>query len=88
MSIGEQVNIEKGANILEGTIVGNRSGVGINANLYGPVQIGEDAMMGPDCIIYTSNHKFSDTTIPMKEQGFSEIREVVIGNDVWIGGGV
>lgn len=88
VSIGDNVNIEKGANISEGTVVGNRSGVGINANLHGPVRIGEDVMMGPDCIIYTSNHEFSDTAIPMNKQGFSEIREVVIGNDVWIGGRV
>ena len=86
--IGENVNIEKGANISEGSIVGERSGVGINANFHGPVIIGEDVMMGPDCIIYTRNHAFSDITIPMKEQGFSDIKKVVIGDDVWIGGRV
>ena len=45
-------------------------------------------MMGPECIIYTVNHKFSDTAVPMNQQGFSEAKEVVIGDDVWIGGRV
>lgn len=88
VSIGEGVNIEKGANVSEGTAIGDNSGVGINANLHGPVAIGNNVMMGPECIIYTRNHEFSDITIPMIEQGFSEIRKVVIGNDVWIGGRV
>ncbi|MBO5067563.1 MAG: transferase, partial [Clostridia bacterium] len=78
----------KRASLSEGLIVGDRSGVGINANLHGPVIIGNDVMMGPECIIYTRNHEFSNTDIPMNQQGFSEIKEVVIGNDVWIGGRV
>lgn len=86
--IGIKVNIEKRASLSEGLIVGDRSGVGINANLHGPVIIGNDVMMGPECIIYTRNHEFSNTDIPMNQQGFSEIKEVVIGNDVWIGGRV
>ena len=88
VSIGQGVNIEKGANVSEGTVIGNRSGVGINANLHGPVIIGDDVMMGPECIIYTRNHAYLDTTIPMRQQGFSEIKEVTIDDDVWIGGRV
>lgn len=86
--IGDKVNIEKGANISEATSVGDRSGVGINANLHGKVTIGNDVMMGPDCIIYTVNHEFSRLDMPMVLQGFSEAKEVIIGNDVWIGGRV
>ena len=44
--------------------------------------------MGPECIIYTRNHAFSRTDIPMREQGFSEEKPVYIGDDVWIGGRV
>ena len=87
-SIGKDVNIEKGASVSETTVIGDRSGVGINANLHGPVIIGNDVMMGPECIIYTRNHSYLDTEIPMNQQGFSEIKEVVIGDDVWIGGRV
>lgn len=86
--VGKDVNIEKGAMITSTMEIGDHSGVGINAKIHGRVVIGKDVMMGPDCIIYTKNHAFADTTIPMREQGFSEEKPVIIGNDVWIGGRV
>ena len=86
--VGEDVNIEKGAQITSTMEIGDRSGVGINAKIHGRVIIGNDVMMGPECIIYTKNHAFADTTIPMNQQGFSEEKPVIIGNDVWIGGRV
>ncbi len=42
-------------------------------------------MMGQECAILTTNHRFDRLDIPMNEQGCSEIKPVVIGNDVWIG---
>ena len=42
-------------------------------------------MMGPECYIYTRSHSFDRTDIPMMEQGYGEVKPVVIGNDVWIG---
>lgn len=86
--VGKDVNIEQGAQITSKMRIGDRSGVGINAKMHGTVIIGNDVMMGPDCIIYTRNHAFADTTIPMNQQGFQEEKPVVIGNDVWIGGRV
>ena len=86
--MGKDVNIEKGARITSTMEIGDRSGVGINAEIQGKVVIGKDVMMGPECIIYTRNHAFNDTSIPMREQGFSEEKPVVIGDDVWIGGRV
>ena len=86
--VGKDVNIEKGAQITSKMEVGDRSGVGIDAKIHGKVIIGKDVMMGPECIIYTKNHAFADTTIPMNKQGFSEEKPVIIGDDVWIGGRV
>lgn len=85
---GRNVNIEHGAKFSRLTKIGNYSGIGINARLYGEVIIGDYVMMGPDCIIYTQNHEFSNTEIPMCKQGFQEQKPVHIGNDVWIGGRV
>lgn len=85
---GQNVNIENGATITSLTAIGNNSGIGINARLHGEVTIGDNVMMGPDCIIYTSNHAFDRTDIPMNQQGFSSAKKVIIGNDVWIGGRV
>lgn len=86
--VGKDVNIEKGAQITSKMQIGDRSGVGINATMHGTVIIGKDVMMGPECIIYTSNHAFSDTAVPMNQQGFSEEKPVIIDDDVWIGGRV
>lgn len=86
--VGKDVNIERGAQITSKMRVGDRSGVGINAMMHGEVIIGDNVMMGPECIVYTRNHAFADVNIPMRDQGFSEEHPVIIGNDVWIGGRV
>ncbi len=86
--VGKDVNIEKGAMITSTMEIGDHSGIGINAKIYGRVIIGNDVMMAPECIIYTRNHAFDRTDIPMNQQGSTEENPVVIGNDVWIGGRV
>lgn len=83
--VGENVNIEKGAHFTPDLIIGNNSGIGIHAEMNGPVTIGNDVMMGPEVIVYTSAHAHSRIDITMIEQGYEEIRPVTIGNDVWIG---
>lgn len=85
---GDNVNIEKGAQFASAVELGNNSGIGIRATLTGRVIIGSQVMMGPECIIYTKNHLFSRTDIPMCQQGFDEEQPVIIEDDVWIGGRV
>ncbi len=85
---GNNVNIEKNAVFSIRTEIGDNSGIGVNAHLYGKVIIGDNVMMGPDCIIYVRNHESSRLDIPMCKQGSTEERPVIIGNDVWIGGRV
>lgn len=82
---GKNVNIDKGANISRKCSIGNNSGIGKNSNIGITVTIGDDVMMGPECLILTRNHRFSDTNIPMRLQGYTEEKPVIIGNDVWIG---
>ena len=84
-SCGRDVNIEHNASFGPQVELGDHSGIGINCELYGPVSIGENVMMGPEVIIYTSGHRHDRTDIPMMQQGNSETLPVVIGNDVWIG---
>jgi maltose O-acetyltransferase len=85
-SCGENVNIERGADFGtgNGVRIGNNSGIGVNAHLRGPVEIGDDVMMGPDVIILTSNHNFEDLTNPMSRQGSTK-KLVHIANNVWVG---
>nr|WP_238297371.1 acyltransferase [Eubacterium sp. MSJ-33] len=81
---GKKINIEKGACFSRKCTIGNRSGIGINAVL-GTVHIGDNVMMGPDCLILTQNHNFEMCDVPMIDQGMSAIKPVYIDDDVWIG---
>lgn len=85
---GRNVNIEPHACFNHALSIGDNSGIGEFSELYGDITIGDNVMMGTNCIIYTRNHAFARTDIPMCQQGFSEVRPVVIENDVWIGGRV
>lgn len=82
---GTDVNIERGAQFSSEISLGDHSGIGVNALISSHVTIGNDVMMGPDCIILTANHSMERNGIPMRLQGHESFRPVVIGNDVWIG---
>ena len=82
---GKNVNIEKHAYFTPGLKIGDNSGVGIRCEVNGEVTIGNNVMMGPEVVIYTSSHAHDRTDITMIEQGSEEIKPVSIGNDVWIG---
>lgn len=84
---GMNINIEKGADFGsgDGISIGNNSGLGINCKVRGPLEIGDNVMMGPDVVIMTNSHNFERIDIPMNIQGSAVPKRVVIGNDVWIG---
>ena len=85
-NVDKTANIERGADITSPHIsLGARSGIGIDCWVQGPLTIGSDVMMGPQCRIYTRNHANADTTRPMLSQGFEPARHVTIEDDVWIG---
>lgn len=84
---GSNINIEKGADFGKGNgiIIGNNSGIGVNCEVRGPLEIGENVMMGPEVSIMTSSHNTLRTDIPMCKQGHLPKEKVTIKNDVWIG---
>lgn len=84
---GRRINIEKRAYFGDGSelSIGDNSGLGVNCQAVGPIRIGRDVMIGPDVIIFTSNHRFDRLDIPMREQGYQPARPVIIEDDVWIG---
>lgn len=86
-SCGREVNIERGAYFGDGSLLalGDRSGLGVDCQIYGQVTIGRDVMMGPEVILLTRNHGFDRTDLPMMDQKDAEERPIVIGDDVWIG---
>lgn len=79
------MNIEKGAVFSSSVELGDYSGIGVRAQIGGRTIIGKHVMMGPDVNIYVRNHMFNRTDIPMDQQGYSDDRPVIIGDDVWIG---
>ena len=87
--VGVGANIERNVYFGDTDIsIGDNGNLGINCRAHGGFRMGNNVMMGADCIIYTRNHAFDRTDIPMCEQGFQEARPVSIGDDVWIGGRV
>ena len=82
---GFNVNIQRGANFSDDLSIGDYSGIGVNCKLQPGVSIGDNVMMGPECLFFTSNHRIEATDIPMNKQGYDGIKPIIIGNDVWIG---
>lgn len=82
---GTNVNFEKGARFNPELSIGDNSGVGVNCLVSGETYIGNNVMMGPDCIMYSYSHAHDRLDIPMTEQGFKKATPINIGNDVWIG---
>ena len=83
-SCGSNVNFEHGARIDSDLRIGSNSGVGINCVTVS-MTIGDNVMMGPECVFVPHNHRFDRLDIPMNQQGFTEDKPIRIGNDVWIG---
>lgn len=82
---GKKIVIEKNAYFASSIKIGDNSGIGRNAILSGKVIIGNNVMMGPECHIYTINHKTDRVDIPMCIQGNEPEKMVIISDDVWIG---
>ena len=84
---GRDINVEQGAWFGAGSRIelGDRSGIGLDDRLYGPVGIGNDVMMGPEVMIFTRNHLFDRLDLTIREQGSAAEEAVTIADDVWIG---
>lgn len=74
-----------GGDLGEGLKVGNNSSIGPYAYIgcSGYIEIGDNVMMSPRVSIYAENHNFSDTGMPMIEQGVTRYF-VKIEDDCWI----
>ncbi len=85
-STGKRLNIERGATFGSKVSIGDNSGIGVNCELHGEVNIGNNVLMAPECIFYTVNHEFSSLDVPIGIQGDSNMEPIVVGDDVWFGG--
>lgn len=68
---GQNVNIEKSADFGTGSgiNIGDNSGIGLRCRVRGPLEIGDDVMMGPEVVILSGGHNFNRIDIPMRLQG-------------------
>lgn len=84
---GQNVNIEHGATFDAGNKIriGNNSGIGVNCHVPNGSIIGNDVMMGPNLYVHDKNHRFDRIDVPMRSQGYTEIKPLIIDDDVWIG---
>lgn len=80
-SFANPQNIEIGANVRIGAHCTIWGGVGT-----AKVRIGDDVMFGPEVMITASSYRYNDGA-PVTQQASDEA-DVVIGDDVWIGGRV
>ncbi|MFH1482850.1 MAG: acyltransferase [Chloroflexota bacterium] len=82
---GKNANIEHGVDFGSGSgiEIGDHSGLGIDSRI-GLVKIGKDVMMGPEVMIISREHIYSDLERPMRVQG-GVSEAVIIEDDVWIG---
>lgn len=81
---GSNVNIYPKAEFSSKIELGNNSDIGLRCRINGKVIIGDDVIMGPDVAIYTVNHNTQRIDIPIKYQGVSEEKPVIIGAGTWI----
>lgn len=84
LGIGRRVELQ----CPERITVGSR--VTINSDSYlagdGGIEIGDDVLIGPQCMIFTMNHVYANPRVPIRDQGY-EYRPVRLGPDVWVGAG-
>lgn len=86
ISIGGNYKISCPQNIFidEDTMINDNTM--IHASPNAKIVIGDHCMISYYVCLRTQAHNYLDTTIPMKHQGQQE-KDIVIGNDVWIGYG-
>jgi len=70
----------------EGLVIGNNVGIAQNCfiQVRGFVSIGSNVMFGPNVSIFSENHGFDKTDVPMIKQPTSR-KGVIIEDDVWLG---
>ena len=81
---GKNVNIYPKASFSSSVELGDNSDIGLAARINGKCIIGKDVIMGPEVVVYTTNHRTDRIDIPIKYQGNTDERPVVIGDGCWI----
>lgn len=86
-NISPTVSFSNGQNI----VLGERVRIGANCTIWAgngtaKIHIDDDALLGPNVMITTSNYRFNEGA-PVNDQAMTE-RDIYIGKDVWLAYGV
>ncbi|MFN2552371.1 acyltransferase [Neisseria gonorrhoeae] len=76
-------HIGRGAYVFPDTVLGDGSGIGANCEICRGLVVGKNVMMGPECLFYSTNHKFDREK--KRFEGYTEIRPITLEDDVWPG---
>lgn len=71
-------------NAVGDVVIGDETRIGLHNTIIGPVSIGNNVNLAQGVTVTALNHNFDDVTKRIDEQGITT-KEVVIGDDVWIG---
>jgi len=90
-SCGENIKIHPGVRYraVRKIVCGRNVRLGVD-NIYnagGGLTIGDNAILGPGVKIWSANHRYKSTELPICEQGM-QYNAVSIGSDVWLGANV
>jgi len=71
-----------------GLSIGNNSAIGSYSYIgaRGEIKIGNDVIMGPMVTIFSENHNYENSDLPIRKQGESR-KGIIIEDDCWIGTG-
>lgn len=64
--------------------IGDHTRIGLHNTIIGPVAIGNHVNLAQGITVTGLNHRFDDSKQPIDKQGVST-KQVIIGDDVWIG---
>lgn len=83
---GKSVKVGQSSLIGNGSTIeiGDYSGIGKKCVVNNAI-IGSHVMMASEVIFFSANHNFEDLTKPMRLQGLTKNRTIIVEDDVWIG---
>lgn len=86
--IGQFSRIQQPQAVHIGNNVGinDKAWIAANSN-NGNIYIGDNTLIGPNCVLHSGNHVFTEKLIPIRKQGHI-FKPIVIGEDVWIAANV
>lgn len=91
LNIGDSVLIHDNSEFRgRGSIViGTGTSIGYNTLLCctSKISIGQNVLIADNVKLYTANHKYSEVSVPIKDQGEDQ-GEIIVEDNVWIGANV